>query len=301
MSLQSRVLLILPCVILLATEATACQAGSPSELPLSAKPIPATPAPTEVVSPLATNVPLPPPTSIQVHTPTTNPNQSKSLFVFSNLDQSGEWKGYTEGAPEWKISKASTPSLDGQSLLCSITGGLPYSNLHCYQNLQSEPTADIFELTLSFWFSPTTSCNNQKTISTVQALEFTMNKWYQSKRYEFALQWQNVGNGAPQWRYWNPHESMKWVALYPPISECLEGQKWHTITLIGSIRDDQVYYESFSIDSQSHKMGLAIPPASVPREPDRLAVAIQLDGNANQTPYDVYIDKITFAVRSTQP
>jgi hypothetical protein len=293
--------LFLLCMLLLTIEVASCQQLIPPKLPSSATPISAIQTPIQAIPQSGTMIPTITPKLTLVWTPTVNPRPPKTLSVFNNLDQSGEWKGYTEGSPEWAIKYISTPSLDGKSLLCSITGGAPYSNLHCYQNLLSEPTADIFELTLSFWFSPVTSCNNQEIISTVQALEFTMNKWYQSKRYEFALQWQNVGDDAPQWRYWNPHEGEKWVALNPAISECLEGQQWHTITIIGSIRDDQVYYESFIVDNRSHEMGLSIPPASVPGEADRLAVAVQLDGNANQAPYDMYIDKMIFTVQSSQP
>lgn len=280
---------IILCILLCVASVTSCQQATPENLPSSATPV----TPTQTISPTPSPLAL---------TPTTvNSEPFKILSLLNNLDQSGKWEGYAEGSPEWAIKSASSPSLDGTSLLCSITGGAPYSNIHCYQNLPPEPMADIFELTLSFWFSSATSCNNQNTVSTVQALEFTMNKWYQSKRYEFALQWQNVGDGAPQWRYWNPNENEKWVALNPVISECLEGQQWHTITLKGSIQNEQVYYESFIIDNRNHELNISVLPYPTPNEVDRLAVAVQLDGNANQTPYDVFIDNMTFVVKSSQP
>ena len=37
--------------------------------------------------------------------------------------------------PTWQLNNASSPSLDGNSLRCAITGGQPYSNVHCYRNL----------------------------------------------------------------------------------------------------------------------------------------------------------------------
>lgn len=230
----------------------------------------------------------------------TTPSEAM-LAKFNDLDQTGEWKGYTEGYPDWSIKSVTMPSIDGKSLQCSISGGDPYSNLHCYLNLPIETTANIFELNLSFWFSPATSCNNQEVTSTVQALEFTMNKWYQDKRYEIALQWQNAGNGAPQWRYWNPHENEKWIAISPVISDCLEAQRWHTFTMKGAIQNGLIYYESFAIDSRDHDLNLFVPPISTAGEVDRLAVAVQLDGNANQTPFDVYVDKVTFLVKTSQP
>jgi len=226
--------------------------------------------------------------------------RSTNTVLFENLDERDGWKEYLEGSPEWEIGNRSAPSLDGKVLLCAIKGGVPYSNLHCYLNLPSEPTASIFILTLSFWL-PLTTCNNQETDSLIQALEFTMNKWYQSKRYEFALQWQNVGSGAPQWRYWDPNKIEKWIAMTPPITECLAGEKWHTLTISGSIRENNVYYERFEIDHRFHEIGISVDPAAVSGEEDKLAVAIQLDGNAYQTPYSIYIDHVVLTAQSLKP
>jgi hypothetical protein len=200
------------------------------------------------------------------------------------------WGVYTEISPTWIIANAITPSIDGKSLRCSITGGTPYSNLHCYRNLPPEPLSAKFALALSFWFSPTTTFNNQGAPSIVQALEFTMNKWQQGKRYEFALQWQNVGDGAPQWRYWN---SSQWMSL--GITGTLEGNQWHSLVLDGEITDGQTYYRGFTVDQQMHLISMLAPPADVPGETDRLAIAIQLDGNFEEAPYDVFIDQVSFA------
>lgn len=199
---------------------------------------------------------------------------------------------YCEGTPTWEKETIVTPSLDGQALRCALTGGQPYSNAHFYRNLLPDPVASIFTLTLSFYFTPTTTCENQPTPSTIQAIEFTMNKWHQSYRYEFALQWQNVGDGAPQWRYWDPNASGPWVAFTPPITQCLGGKTWHTLTLSGEIAGGHTHYQGFAIDGNWHAHDSGVAPVYTPGEPDRLAVAIQLDGNANQSPYDVIIDQV---------
>ncbi|KAF5432198.1 hypothetical protein C5S39_04145 [Candidatus Methanophagaceae archaeon] len=213
-----------------------------------------------------------------------------------NLDENAvNWGNYTdgEGLPTWVIENVATPSIDGNSLRCSITGGDPYSNVHCYREFPSDQNATVFNLSLSFLFSPTTTFNNQNSI--VQALEFSMSKWHQSKRYEFALQWenveQNVGDGAPQWRYWNPHHPDKWVNL--GISDTLEGEQWHSFTMEGEIINEQVHYRRFTIDQQSHNLDITVPPNSTSGEDDRLSVAIQLDGNSREDPYDVFIDQVS--------
>lgn len=225
----------------------------------------------------------------------TNPPSSS----MHNLDNyASDWGVYCEGSPTWIKENTSLPSIDGESLRCSITGGASYSNVHCYQNLLSDPTASTFTLTSSFWISPTTTCNNQTTPSIVQGLEFSISKWYQSMRYELALQWQNVGSGAPQWRYWDPHQSQPWVAVNPALTQCLKAGQWHTIKLEGEIVNDQVHYTSFMIDQDAYVMDITVPPISAPGEIDRLAVAIQLDGSSTQSPYDVYIDRVSFIRKS---
>lgn len=217
-----------------------------------------------------------------------NPPSSETY----NLDRyAADWGVYCEGAPTWIKENVGMPSLDGESLRCSITGGAPYSNVHCYRNLLPEPITAVFTLTMSFWFSPTTTCNNQGNPSVVQAIEFTMNKWQQAKRYEWALQWQNVGTGAPQWRYWDGRD---WVPVSPTVTQCLQGNQWHTFALEGEIVGGQVHYQRFIIDGNQHILDLTILPVSTPGESDRLAIAIQLDGNATESPYDVFVDQVNF-------
>jgi len=229
--------------------------------------------------------------------PPIQPTSTPPPFA-ENLDiYAQDWKIFTEGAPIAEVKGAPNPSLDGESLQCSIKGGEPYSNVHCYLNLPPEPDVSYFTLSMAFLFTPVTTCNNQGgTVSTVQALEFTMNNWTNARRYEFALQWQNVGDGAPQWRYWDPHqvEGRRWKPIDSKITQCLEGDKWHTLQLEGSTNGIEVHYKSFTIDNQTYDLNYSTARVNTPGEVDRLAIAVQLDGNAYQTPYDVFIDKVNF-------
>jgi hypothetical protein len=221
------------------------------------------------------------------------PNNPPGAKIRDLDEYAPDWGVYCEGAPTREKETVTTPSFDGQSLRCALTGGQPYSNAHFYRNLSPEPTASAFTLTLSFYFTPTTTCNNQAGTSAVQAIEFTTSKWHRSYRHEFALQWQNVGGGAPQWRYWDPHATDQWVAFSPPITQCLGGQTWHTLTLAGAIADGHAHYMGFTIDGEQHPLDIDVAPIHTPGETDRLAVAIQLDGNAFQTPYDVIVDQVS--------
>jgi hypothetical protein len=55
-----------------------------------------------------------------------------------------------------------------------------------------------------------------------------------------------------------------------------------------------VHYQRFSIDGNQHILDLTVPPVSTSGQSDRLAIAVQLDGNATQSPYDVFVDQVDF-------
>src|SRR5205085_48888 len=103
-----------------------------------------------------------------------------------------------------------------------------------------------------------TTFNNQGGPSVIQGLEFTMNKWFQSKRWEFAVQWENVeqvaGDGAPQWRYWDANQpaANRWVPFTPGIPQTFTANAWHHLALQGRIINNQVHYQKFQVDNQIH-------------------------------------------------
>ncbi len=223
-------------------------------------------------------------------------NQSYTPFVAEVDNDASQWSTYLEGTPTPVLENVSSPSLDGISLRCGIAGGTPYSNVHCYRNLPAEPQSKVFTLYTSFYYQPISSFNNESEPSIVQGLEFTMNKWDQELRYEWALQWENVGDGAPKWRYWDPNQPSQWVDL--GIVESIAGEQWHTLVLEGEILDGNVHYQNFIFDGQSHSLDIIVEPAPALGELDRLAVAVQVDGNSTETPYDLFIDHVAVTTAS---
>lgn len=213
----------------------------------------------------------------------------------TNLDETwADWGAYCELTPTWVITNVITPSLDGNALQCALTGGSPYSNVHCYRNLLAQPEATAFTLTVPFQFTPTTTCNNAGGVtSTVQALEFSLSKWHDGRRYEMALQWANVVTDGPHWRYWDPSPSSPlWLPISPTINQCLTAGVWYTLTLEGEIANEQMYYRAFTITDTRHTLNFTAP-YTVTTDTNKLAVAVQLDGNVEQTPYTVTIDAVT--------
>src|SRR5204863_4008364 len=92
-------------------------------------------------------------------------------LLWSDLDDdASQWGIYQDGGSvDGSLSATATPSLDGSALQVALQGGQPYTGLHAYRNLpQANPLASQFTLPLSFQFTQ---------LSSVQALEFTMNTW----------------------------------------------------------------------------------------------------------------------------
>jgi hypothetical protein len=227
------------------------------------------------------------------------PINPRSLKRYDLDDDYKDWgASIDKGSPTCIVENVSDPSMDRSALRTGITGGSPYSDAHFYAEFLSEPTAIIYLMKLSFRFSPTTTCNEPSSV--VQAIEFSMSKWYQGKRYEFSLQWENVDDGsgvsgAPQWRYWDGADpTIKWKAFPSRIGQCLKGEEWHTFELGGKIIGDHIHYNYFIIDNVTHSIDITVSPVGTTGEDDRESLAIQLDGNFEEAPYDVYIDNVLF-------
>lgn len=220
-----------------------------------------------------------------------------------DLDDDGAaWGSYLEHAPNppWMEaidgSTIDGPSADGHAIACRISGGSPYGNVHCYRNLPPVPDAHAFVLRTRFWYEPPTTFDDVGT-PIVQALEFTTSKWQDETRWELALQWRNVGDGEPGWWYWNPDPGLpdQWVSTGIE-QQTLSAQHWHSLELWGHATTDTTYYERFVIDGFEHPLGFEVPVLADPDpriiEPDRLAVAVQVDGNAAEDQYTMVVDQL---------
>ncbi|MGC1378805.1 MAG: hypothetical protein WA821_21415 [Anaerolineales bacterium] len=205
----------------------------------------------------------------------------------SELDEDASlWSIYNAGNATGIVDNVADPSLDGRSLRCALTGGDPYSAMQCYRTLPAQPDARVFTLSMSFFYRPASS---------PQALEFNMSKWNQNNRYQWALQWDNAG--GTKWRYWDP--ANQWVDL--GVSGPLAAEQWHTLVLQGDIRNGQVHYSLFMLDGQAHDLDSTVAPVSTSGEPDRLTVAVQLDGNDVPTPYELFVDHLLLNIAVPTP
>jgi hypothetical protein len=181
------------------------------------------------------------------------------------------------------------------ALRLAITGGnRPYTHIHAYRTLEALPSATRFTLNLDWKFSETT-WNNEGGASTIQMIEPAMSSWSGSERYEWALQWQNVGDGsvqdgdAPAWRIWN---GASWQTT--GFSQRLEPNRWHRLHLDGFMEPGLVCYERMISDDAEVPLPFSVP-ATPALEPARSAVTMQLGGNYREDPYHCLIRHVSFS------
>jgi hypothetical protein len=179
-----------------------------------------------------------------------------------------------------------SPSIDGQSLKISYLSGPAFMGVDAFHRFPANDAARRFEVQYSFLYQDP---------GAVQALEFAMNQYIQNVRYEWAMQWEQLGpagDGHPQWRIWT---GSTWASI--GFSDQLSPNTWYPLQIDGDITTDsqgqpQVHYLSFTIHGVQHNLGQAFAPHG--EQGDQLVAAIQLDGNGNPTPYDLFVDDAHF-------
>ena len=209
----------------------------------------------------------------------------------TNLDDdASQWGIFQDhGSVLGTVENVAQTSPSGPILVASLLGGQPYTGMHVYRNVAPIDNATTFELSLSFEFT---------SLANVQALEFTTSKWVQNKRWEWALQWENIGDGSIQqgdpasWRLWT---GSNWQNI--GIQQLLRAHTWHTLHLYGDIFDGNVRYLGFTSDALQTNLTNMFEPVS--SAGDKVAVAVQLDGNNNEDSYQVSLDKVRLSWKST--
>ena len=201
-------------------------------------------------------------------------------------DMLPDWGVYWgEHLPGFSLTRM-TPGTGRAILRLSLLRGEPYSYAHFYLNLKPpRRPAGRLMMRVCLSLAKETTFNNEHGDSIVQALELSANCFDKKRRYEFAWQWDNVGEGAPQWRFWDPVRG--WTATGLP--QRLAPKTWHEISFTGGMAGNNVYYDTLTVDGETHTVGKTAAAAPLDGTDEYLAAAVQLDGNYQADPYDVYV------------
>ncbi|MFZ0806024.1 MAG: hypothetical protein WAN03_07565 [Candidatus Sulfotelmatobacter sp.] len=229
---------------------------------------------------------------------------------FSNLQASGAWTGYAQQPPTygdcstctskgpgttWAMYQGvSNPSLSGKATQFNIGGNMVYTdvlwNNHLIGDLSSQgipdtnhtlvPTLSNFTYDVYFYGS---------NLGASQALEFDINQFFNNLGFTWGHECRIAGGN--EWDTWD-NVNAKWVPTGIPCYP-LENQ-WNHLTLhVQRTSNNQLLYQSITFNGTTYNLNKTSGPFSAPGWWG-VTVNYQMDGNYAQSPYSVYVDKLTF-------
>ncbi|HUO17855.1 MAG TPA: hypothetical protein VMX38_22960 [Verrucomicrobiae bacterium] len=229
---------------------------------------------------------------------------------FSNLQASGGWTGYAQQPPSygdctncvssgpgttWSMyQNVSNPSLSGKSTQFNIGGNMDYTdvlwNNHLIGDFSSQsmpdtnhtlvPTLSTFTYDVYFYGS---------NLAASQALEFDINQFFNNLGFTWGHECRIAGGN--EWDTWD-NVAAKWVPTGIPCYP-LENQ-WNHLTLqVQRTSSNQLLYQSITFNGTTYTLNKTSGPFSAPGWYG-ITVNYQMDGNSKQSPYGVYVDKLTF-------
>jgi hypothetical protein len=230
--------------------------------------------------------------------------------VFYNLHQEAGWAGYAllptayaicascePSGPDttWSMTqKISSPSLSGNSSQMSIGGETAYSdvlwNNHLIGNFSSQGLPDtdqvivpnLHNFTYDVWFyveNPSIS----------QALEFDINQFVGG--YSFIWGHECRIAGGNEWDIWDD-TAQTW---HPTGVACNPvGNSWnHLVLMVQRTSSNQLLFESITLNGDTATLNYTENPTTTTWY--GVTVNYQQDGNYEQSPYSIWLDKVNFA------
>lgn len=183
-------------------------------------------------------------------------------------------------ADAWMAQFQTTPSLSGSSAEFHVGGGIGYSNSLWWNQLAPERNAS--EFAYDFWVF-------MKDSDRPQALEFDVNQTIDGTRWVFGTECDFDGSG--KWNVWNGAGDLgSWV---PSGIGCAHftPNTWTHVVWRFERSGTQVHYVSVTINDTEYPVDVWGGVQTNPNA-NELNVAVQLDGNHAQEPYEVWIDKV---------
>jgi len=230
--------------------------------------------------------------------------------VFTNLHQQPGWTGYallpslynicnscvpTGPQATWSMTQdISSPSLSGNSSRMDIGGETVYSDIlwnnHLIGNFSSQGMPDnnhtiipnLYNFTYDVYFYV-----DDPSIS--QALEFDINEFVGGNSYIWGHECRIAGGN--EWDIWD-NPGQKW---HPTGVACNPlANSWnHLVLQVQRTSDNQLLFQSITLNGETATLNYYENPT--PTTWYGVTVNYQQDGNYQQTPYSVWLDKLNFS------
>jgi hypothetical protein len=235
---------------------------------------------------------------------------SSTSGEFTNLHQQAGWTGYALLPPSYNICTScvpsgpqatwsmtqgiSSPSLSGNSSLMQIGGDTDYSDIlwnnHLIGNFSSQGMPDysqtivpnLYNFTYDVYFyveDPSVS----------QALEFDINEFVGGYSYIWGHECRIAGGN--EWDVWDDQSG----AWHPTGVACNPlANAWNHLTLqVQRTTDNQLLFQSITLNGVTSTLNYYGSPT--PTTWYGVTINYQQDGNYEQTPYSVWLDKLNFS------
>ncbi|MGA9208114.1 MAG: hypothetical protein WB347_09965 [Terriglobales bacterium] len=227
--------------------------------------------------------------------------------AFTQLQASAGWTAYGEFPPEYAICTScgpgvtwsktqgiTSPSLSGNATRFNIGGTTPYADvlwtnpvIGAYSSQGMPDTGhtiipNLHNFTYDVYFY-------SSTLELSQVVEFDINQYFNGMGLTFGNQCRIAGGHEfDVWDNVNGHWVATGVPCYPTDNS------WNHLTLqVQRTSDNQLLYHSITLNGVTTVIDRYFPPFSVPSSWYGITVNYQMDGNYEQSPYTVYVDKLS--------
>jgi hypothetical protein len=229
--------------------------------------------------------------------------------TFADLHQKSGWTGYVLLPPSYSICSScsvngpqttlsmkqgvSSPSLSGNATQFSLGGQTQFSdglwNDHLIGDFSSQGNPDgdhkITPAVHNFIYDVFFYSDN---ISASQALEFDINQFVNGQSYIWGHECRIAGGN--EWDIWD-NQGQKWhptgVACNPKNND------WNHLTIqVQRTSDGHLLFQSITLNGNTSTLNYYESPTSAGWY--GITVNYQMDGNAAQEPYSVWLDNLSF-------
>ena len=227
---------------------------------------------------------------------------------FTNLQASGGWAATGQGPPDfvdcnpcgpqitWAMYQGvNSPSLSGNATQYNIGGTGPYwdvlFNNHLVGDFSSQNLPDqnhqIVRNVHNFTYDVYFFGNN---LGASQALEFDFNQFFDGMGFIWGHECRIAGGN--EWDIWD-NVNAHWVHIGVPCYP--NNNQWNHLTLqVQRTSNNQLLYQSITLNGVTHTLNKYYSPGAAPGWYG-ITVNYQMDGNNLQSPYSIYLDKLTFS------
>ncbi len=227
--------------------------------------------------------------------------------AFSNLQRSAGWGQYAQAPPNFVDCSPSpcdgisfgmnqginSPSLSGDSAEYEIGSGTPYTdvlfNNHLIGTSSSQGLPDtnqtlvpsLHNFVYDVYFYGTN-------LNASQALEFDINQFTNGLSFIWGHECRVAGGN--EWDIWD-NQTAHWVPTGVPCHP--NSNDWnHLVIQVQRTSNNQLLYQSITLNGQQYNLNATYAPSTTSWY--GVTINYQMDGNSAQTPYNVYLDNLTF-------